>query len=79
VFGGETEFPGVRYVQDGYMFRLDGSLLGDPVEVDAETLTTTKPPKGSVEELQWIRQQLEIYNEPFTNLTQARKFLAGKE
>lgn len=79
VCGGETEFPGARYVQDGHMFRLDGTLLGDPIEVDEETVTSAKPPKGSPAELAWIRQQLEIYNEPFTTLANARKFLAGKD
>lgn len=79
VFGAELETPGARYQQDGHYFRLDGSLIGDPIEVEPETVTSTKPPKGSAEELAWIRQQLVIYNEPFTTLQAARKFLAGRE
>lgn len=79
LFGAELEFPGAKYQQDGHFFRLDGSLLGEPIEVEADVVTSSKPLKGSQEELHWIKQQLAIYNEPYKTLPAARRFLDGKE
>jgi hypothetical protein len=79
LFGGEQEFPGAKFVQDNRYFRLDGTLIGDPIEVEPEVVTSTKPLKGTPEEVEWLQQQLSIYNEPFKSVAAARKFLAGKE
>lgn len=79
MFGAELEFPGAKYTQDGHMFRLDGTLIGEPIEVDSDVVESSRPAKGTPAEAEWLKQQLAIYGEPFKTIPAARKFLAGRE
>ena len=72
--------PGVAFQQDGHYFDFHGLLIGDAIEVQTEEdNVSTRPAKGTAEEVGWLKTQLEIYGHPFTTVAQARKFLAGQE
>jgi hypothetical protein len=71
-------YPGVTWQQDGHYFDQHGHLIGDPIEVATEADNeSTRPARGSAEEVGWLKAQLEIYGHPFTTVAQARKFIAG--
>jgi hypothetical protein len=79
-FGSVYAMPGVAFQQDGHHFDFHGHLIGDSIEVHSEDdNVSTRPAKGTAEEVGWLKTQLEIYGHPFTTVAQARKFLAGMD
>jgi hypothetical protein len=79
-YGQVYAMPGVTWQQDGRYFDFHGQLIGEYVEVASEEENiSTRPAKGSAEEVGWLKTQLEIYGHPFTTVAAARKFIAGQE